>query len=139
MTNPATIAAGFDPRKTVYATVGAGYAAVDAVNELISKARSQAELARTDLGGQVTALRERLTSLQTEVPDDLAELREKLSYTELRRTAEGRYADYAERGASELSGRPGVEEQIDRVESLYKDVVDQLTKLTGRATEPSVN
>ncbi|CAM2980327.1 hypothetical protein [Skermania piniformis] len=129
----------FDPRRPIYATVGAGYAAFDAVSELVSKTRARVSETRGDFGDQVSALRERLGDLPVDVPDDLAGLRDKLSYDELRRTAEDRYSDFVERGANELSDRPNVEQQLDRVDSLYHDAIaaldkvgDQVAKLTGR-------
>lgn len=147
---------GFDPKKPIYATVGAGDAVVEAVADVVAKVRSRAETTRTDVTDrveearervagipadvqeQIAVLRERLSGLPSELPEDLAELREKFTYEELRKAAEeylkvavDLYTDLAERGESrveKLRTTPGIEERLGQVESL-------VSKVTGKAEE----
>jgi hypothetical protein len=100
-TPPATVT---DSTKPIYAALGAGDAVVQAATDIVTKAQEQ------------------VASLQ---------LRDKVSIDELRRlideyktVALDRYTEFAERGVAAADKlRPTVEENIDRVETLYKDVV----------------
>ncbi|MFC6013629.1 heparin-binding hemagglutinin [Nocardia lasii] len=145
--------------KPLYATVGAGDAIYTAVNDVVADvrervattdAKARVEEARerianvpADVQAQFDTLRERLSVLPTELPEDLAELREKFTTEELRKLAEQYYrqaldiyADLAVRGeetVDRLKTTPAVEEQIGRVETIYKDASaraeDALTKV----------
>ena len=138
--------------KPLYATVGAGDALYNAVNELFDKARDRA--GNPDVGGRVdearerlsnlpadaqeqfATLRRRLSDLPAELPDDLAELREKLTAEELRRVADryyrqlrDTYSDLASRGTQTVdrlrAENVTFDEQFGRVEDLYGDVVNR--------------
>lgn len=133
--------------KPLFATVGAGDAIYTAVNEVVADvrervatadAKARVEEARerfanvpADVQAQFDTLRERIAGLPSELPEDLAELREKFTPEELRKLAEQYYrqaldiyADLAVRGeetVDRLRANQAVDEQIGRVESLYKD------------------
>ncbi|MEV0331382.1 heparin-binding hemagglutinin [Nocardia sp. NPDC050717] len=133
--------------KPLFATVGAGDAIYTAVNEVVADvrervatadAKARVEEARerfanvpADVQAQFDTLRERIAGLPSELPEDLAELREKFTAEELRKLAEQYYrqaldiyADLAVRGeetVDRLRANQAVDEQIGRVESLYKD------------------
>ncbi|MFF2085098.1 heparin-binding hemagglutinin [Nocardia sp. NPDC058176] len=133
--------------KPLFATVGAGDAIYAAVNDVVADvrervattdAKARVEEARerfanvpADVQAQFDTLRERLSGLPSELPEDLAELREKFTAEELRKIAEQYYrqaldiyADLAVRGeetVDRLRANEAVDEQITRVESLYKD------------------
>ncbi|MDO3648780.1 heparin-binding hemagglutinin [Nocardia mangyaensis] len=146
--------------KPLFATVGAGDALYAAVNDVVADvrervtttdAKARVEEARerfanvpADVQAQFDSLRERLSGLPSELPEDLAELREKFTPEELRKIAEQYYrqaldiyADLAVRGeetVDRLRANEAVDEQISRVESLYKDASaraeDALAKVT---------
>lgn len=133
--------------KPLFATVGAGDAIYTAVNDVVADvrervgsadAKARVEEARerianvpADVQAQFDTLRERLAGLPSELPEDLAELREKFTAEELRKLAEQYYrqaldiyADLAVRGeetVDRLRANEAVDEQLGRVESLYKD------------------
>ncbi|APE37440.1 heparin-binding hemagglutinin [Nocardia mangyaensis] len=146
--------------KPLFATVGAGDALYAAVNDVVADvrervtttdAKARVDEARerfanvpADVQAQFDTLRERLSGLPSELPEDLAELREKFTPEELRKIAEQYYrqaldiyADLAVRGeetVDRLRTNEAVDEQISRVESLYKDASaraeDALAKVT---------
>lgn len=137
--------------KPLFATVGAGEAVYAAVVDAITQVRERA--AATDVSSRVDearerfahvpadvrtqfeSLRERLSGLPSELPEDLAELREKFTPEELRALAEKYYAqvldlysDLAVRGeetVERLRANHLVEDQIERVETLYKDAASR--------------
>ncbi|MFD3703591.1 heparin-binding hemagglutinin [Nocardia sp. NPDC058658] len=145
--------------KPLFATVGAGDALYAAVNDVVADVRgrvatadpkARVEEARerianvpADVQAQFDTLRERISGLPSELPEDLAELREKFTPEELRKLAEQYYrqaldiyADLAVRGeetVDRLRANEAVDEQIGRVETLYKDASaraeDALTKV----------
>ncbi|MEV0435174.1 MULTISPECIES: heparin-binding hemagglutinin [Nocardia] len=154
--------------KPLFATVGAGDAIYTAVNEVVADvrervattdAKARVEEARerianvpADVQAQFDTIRERLAGLPSELPEDLAELREKFTPEELRKLAEQYYrqaldiyADLAVRGeetVERLRANEAVDEQIGRVESLYKDAsaraeeaLAKVTDLLGRGKE----
>ncbi|MFD6389323.1 heparin-binding hemagglutinin [Nocardia sp. NPDC055029] len=146
--------------KPLFATVGAGDAIYTAVNEVVADvrervvatdAKARVDEARerianvpADVQAQFDTLRERIAGLPSELPEDLAELREKFTSEELRKLAEQYYrqaldiyADLAVRGeetVDRLRANQAVDEQIGRVENLYKDASaraeDALAKVT---------
>ncbi|WP_054815926.1 hypothetical protein [Nocardia arizonensis] len=144
--------------KPLFAAVGAGdavyTAAVDVVTQVRERATSadvssRVEGARerfanvpADVQSQFESLRERLTGLPSELPEDLAELREKFTPEELRSLAEkyyrqllDAYADLAARGEEtydRVRTSHLVEEQIGRVEGLYKDATGRAEEAIGR-------
>lgn len=147
--------------KPLFATVGAGdavYAAVvDAVTQVRERAASadvsgRVEEARerfsnvpADVRAQFESLRERLSGLPSELPEDLAELREKFTPEELRALAEkyynqvlDLYADLAVRGeetVDRLRANHLVEDQIERVETLYKDAANRAEDALAKVNE----
>ncbi|MGY4100928.1 heparin-binding hemagglutinin [Nocardia sp. R16R-3T] len=154
MTENATI-------KPLFATVGAGdavYAAVvDAVTQVRERATSadvsgRVEEARgrfanvpADVRAQFESLRERLSGLPSELPEDLAELREKFTSEELKGLAEkyytqviDLYSDLAVRGeetVERLRANHLVEDQIERVETLYKDAASRAEDALAKVNE----
>lgn len=106
--------------KPIYAALGAGDAVFAAAQDIVTKARERAESARTDVQEKATI-------------DELKRL-----IDEYRTIALDRYAEFAERGvaaADKLRARPVVDENIDRVEALYKDVVARAEELIERASK----
>ncbi|WP_328406667.1 heparin-binding hemagglutinin [Nocardia sp. NBC_00403] len=147
--------------KPLFATVGAGdavYAAVlDAVTQVreraatadvtgrVEEARERFANVPADVQAQFETLRERLSGLPSELPEDLAELREKFTPEELRTLAEkyyakvlDLYADLAVRGeetVERLRANHLVEDQIERVESLYTDAVSRAEDVLGKVND----
>ncbi|WP_406233747.1 heparin-binding hemagglutinin [Nocardia sp. NBC_01009] len=147
--------------KPLLATVGAGdavYAAVlDAVTQVreraatadvtgrVEEARERFANVPADVQAQFETLRERLSGLPSELPEDLAELREKFTPEELRTLAEkyyakvlDLYADLAVRGeetVERLRANHLVEDQIERVESLYTDAVSRAEDVLGKVND----
>ncbi|MFI9401733.1 heparin-binding hemagglutinin [Nocardia sp. NPDC052316] len=144
--------------KPLLATVGAGDAIYAAVTDVVTQVRERAastdvsarvDEARerfanvpADVQAQFETLRERLAGLPSELPEDLAELREKFTPEELRTLADKYYhqvldiyADLAVRGeetVERLRANHLVEEQIERVETLYKDAATRAEDVLGR-------
>ncbi|MFE7802930.1 heparin-binding hemagglutinin [Nocardia sp. NPDC057440] len=147
--------------KPLFATVGAGdavYAAVlDAVTQVreraatadvpgrVEEARERFANVPADVQAQFETLRERLSGLPSELPEDLAELREKFTPEELRTLAEkyyakvlDLYADLAVRGeetVERLRANHLVEDQIERVETLYTDAVSRAEDVLGKVND----
>lgn len=158
--------------KPLYASVGAGDTVYAQLKDIVEKVRGQ--VASADVTGRVDEARERfanlpadaqerfetirtrVTALPSELPDDLAELREKLTPEELRRLADqyyhqllDLYTDLAARGeetVDRLRANPTFEERFEQVESLYSDLIartedvvekvqEQVSPLIGRATK----
>ncbi|WP_433682409.1 heparin-binding hemagglutinin [Nocardia sp. CA-119907] len=147
--------------KPLFATVGAGDAVYTAVLDAVTQVRERAasadvsgrvEEARerfanvpADVRAQFESLRERLSGLPSELPEDLAELREKFTPEELRALAEkyysqvlDLYADLAVRGeetVDRLRANHLVEDQIERVETLYKDAASRAEDALAKVNE----
>ncbi|WP_062983654.1 hypothetical protein [Nocardia anaemiae] len=154
MTENATI-------KPLFATVGAGDAVYTAVVDAVSQVRERAATADVsgrveearerfanvpaDVRAQFETLRERLSGLPSELPEDLAELREKFTSEELKALAEkyytqviDLYADLAVRGeetVERLRANHLVEDQIERVETLYKDAASRAEDALAKVNE----
>ena len=139
-----------DLKAPLLAAVGAADLALATVNEIVVTLRERAEEARTDaseraeesrakLTARVDDARDRLTKLQSGLPKELGELRERLSADELRKVAEeyseaanSTYNKLVERGEAALErlrNQPALEEAADRVE----EYVDQAVELTQDA------
>jgi heparin binding hemagglutinin HbhA len=94
---------------------------------------------------QFETLRERLSGLPSELPEDLAELREKFTPEELKSLAEKYYtqvldiySDLAVRGeetVERLRANHLVEDQIERVETLYKDAATRAEDVLGKVND----
>ncbi|MFC4375886.1 heparin-binding hemagglutinin [Nocardia halotolerans] len=147
--------------KPLFATVGAGDAIYTVVNDVVTdvrdrvsanEAKARVEEARerfanvpADVQAQFDTLRERIAGLPSELPEDLAELREKFTPEELRKLAEQYYrqaldiyADLAVRGeetVDRLRTNQAVDEQIGRVESLYKDASTRAEEALTKVNE----
>ncbi|UGT64687.1 heparin-binding hemagglutinin [Nocardia asteroides] len=145
--------------KTVFATVGAGDAVYTAVLDAVGQVRERAvttdvqskvgeareRLTKTEVQAQFDSLRERLSGLPSELPEDLAALREKFTPEELRRIAEQYYrqaldiyADLASRGeetVDRLRTNQVVDERIQRVETIYNDTVKSAEGVVGRVSD----
>lgn len=147
--------------KPLFATVGAGDAVYAAVVDAVSQVRERAATADVsgrveearerfanvpaDVRAQFETLRERLSGLPSELPEDLAELREKFTPEELKALAEKYYAqvidlysDLAVRGeetVERLRANHLVEDQIERVETLYKDAATRAEDALAKVNE----
>ncbi|WP_433730830.1 heparin-binding hemagglutinin [Nocardia sp. CA-129566] len=147
--------------KPLFATVGAGDAVYTAVVDAVTQVRERAATADVsgrveearerfanvpaDVRAQFESLRERLSGLPSELPEDLAELREKFTPEELRALAEKYYnqvvelyADLAVRGeetVDRLRANHLVEDQIERVETLYKDAASRAEDALAKVNE----
>ena len=131
---------------------------VQAVADVVAQVRSRAESTEGDARsvsaapgsasptpGRVTEgvenLRERLAGLPSELPEELAELREKFTAEELRKVAEAYlkvasdlYTSLAERGeetVERLRNQPVVEEGIGRAETAFGDAVELTEEALG--------
>lgn len=126
--------------RPLYATVGAGDAAVQAVADAVAEVRQRAEHTGTEVSGWFEDARERVGSLPTDVQERIEAFRQRLAglpsdlsgraqvreaftveglrndYEEYRKGAVELYADLAERGAGaveRLRTRPGVDERTE--------------------------
>ncbi|TQC40147.1 hypothetical protein EEB14_56230 [Rhodococcus sp. WS4] len=148
--------------KPLYATVGAGDAAVQAVADVVAEVRERAEHTGTDVSGWFEDARERVGSLSTRVQERIEAFRQRLAglpsdlpgraqvreaftveglrkdYEEYRKGAVELYADLAERGAGaveRLRTRPGVDE---RTEPAAADQIDEANAAPAQK-EPAEN
>ncbi|NNH74771.1 heparin-binding hemagglutinin [Nocardia uniformis] len=147
--------------KPLYASVGAGDTVYTQVKDLVDKVRDRAATADVpgrveearerfanlpaDAQAQFETLRTRVQTLPSELPDDLAELREKLTPEELRRLADQYfhqllelYTDLAARGeetVDRLRANPTFDERFAQVETLYGDVVSRTEDMVGKVQE----
>ena len=117
--------------------MGAADLALERVNEIVATLRDRAGEARSDAEARVEENRARLNKLQEDLPNQFAELRDRLTSEELRKFAET-YAENAqttfnklvERGEAALErlrSQPAIEEAAGRVES-YTDQAVELTQ-----------
>ncbi|WP_067653806.1 heparin-binding hemagglutinin [Nocardia harenae] len=146
--------------KPLFATVGAGDAVYTAVLDAVGQVRERAvaadvqtrvdeareRLTRAEVQAQFETLRTRLSGLPSELPEDLAALREKFTPEELRRIAEQYYrqaldiyADLASRGEETVdrlrTSNQVVDERIQRVETIYNDTVKSAEGVVGRVSD----
>ena len=146
-------------RTPLYAVLGAGDLATEAVRDYVTKARGEATDQAKDVQARVTDLQTRLGELQDrlvevraqvrtkvgELPDDVAELRGKLEPTELRGALESyvqslqdvyeRLAARGETAADKLRRQPKVKQAIHRVEATADTAEDRVGKLVDDARE----
>ncbi|HEY0639695.1 MAG TPA: hypothetical protein VGD67_18775 [Pseudonocardiaceae bacterium] len=146
-------------RTPLYAVLGAGDLATEALREYVAKARGEAGGQAKDVQARVTDLQTRLTELQDrlvevraqvrskvgELPDDVAELRGRLEPAELRtalenyrRALQDLYSRLAHRGeetADKLLRQPRVRQAMDRVETVADTTEDRVGKLVDDARE----
>lgn len=149
-----------EPARTpLYAMIGAGDLAAEAVRDYVARARGEAAGQAKEVQTKVTDLQSRLTDLQErlvevrvqvrtkvgELPDDVAELRGKFEPTELRTALEGYvkslqdiYEKLATRGestAEKLRRQPRVKHALDRVEDAADTAEERVGKIVDDAKE----
>ena len=128
-----------DLKAPLLAAVGAADLALERVNEIVATLRERAGEARTDAEARVGESRARINKLQSEIPAQVGDIRERLTSDEIRKFAEG-YAETAqstynkliERGEAALErlrSQPALEEAASRVE----EYTDQAVELTQEA------
>jgi heparin binding hemagglutinin HbhA len=128
-----------DLRAPLLAALGAADLALATVNDLIGSLRERAEETRTETRSRVEERRARLTKLQEDLPEQVAELRERFTAEELRKAAEGyleaatsRYNELVERGEAaleKLRSQSAFEDASQRAQAS----VDQAVELTQEA------
>lgn len=138
--------------RPLYATVGAGDAAVQAVADAVAEVRQRAEHTGTEVSGWFEDARERVGSLPTDVQERIEAFRQRLAglpselpgwaqvreaftveelrknYDEYRNGAVDLYADLAERGAGtvqRLRTRPDVDERTEPADDAAADQIDE--------------
>jgi heparin binding hemagglutinin HbhA len=126
-----------DLKAPLLAAVGAADLALERVNEIVAALRERAGDARADAEARVGESRARIREIQTDLPDQVGDIRGRLSSDELRKFAEG-YADAAqttytkliergEQALERLRTQPALEEAASRVE-VYTDQAVELTQ-----------
>ena len=139
----------FDSAKPLYAVVGAGSAAYQAVSDAAAELRSRSGQARTDvterLDARATQLRDQLTKLQNQLPDDISELRDKVTVDEIkqrtetvRKDARELYSDWADRGESSVENfrtRAEIDSRIEKIEDLLRDLLDRTDDVIDTVAE----
>lgn len=139
-------------RTPLYAVLGAGDLATEAVREYVTKARGEAGGQAKDVQARLTELQDRLVEVRAQVrtkvgelPDDVAELRGKFEPAELRAALEGYvkslqdvYEKLAARGettADKLRRQPRVQQAMDRVEDVAETAEERVGRLVEDARE----
>jgi len=146
-------------RTPLYAVLGAGDLASEAVRDYVAKARAdasgQAKDVQTrvnDLQAKLSELQDRLVDVRTQVrtrvgelPDEVTELRGKLEPAELRHALENyvqslqdlyeRLATRGEAAVAKLREKPRVKKAIDRVEEAADTTEDRVGKFVEDARE----
>lgn len=146
-------------RTPLYAVLGAGDLATEAVREYVMKARSEATGQAKDVQTRVNELQVRLAELQDrlvqvrtqvrtrvdELPDEVAELRGKLEPTELRHALENyvqslqdlyeRLASRGEVKVEKLRQQPQVKKAMGRVEEAADTTEERVGKFVEDARE----
>lgn len=150
-------------RTPLYAALGAGELATEAVRDYVVKARSEAGGQAKDVQTRINELQTRLAELQarlaevrgqartqlrtrvSELPEDMAELRGRLDAAELRQALErylqslqATYERLATRGeatATRLREQPQVKRAIDRVEGTIDRVEGVIDSAIGTASD----
>jgi heparin binding hemagglutinin HbhA len=146
-------------RTPLFAVLGAGDLATEAVRDYVTKARGEATDQAKDVQARVTELQTKLSELQDrlvevraqvrtkvgELPDDVAELRGRFEPAELRGALESYvqslqdvYEKLAARGetaADKLRKQPKVKQAIDRVEATADTAEVRVGKIVDEARE----
>jgi heparin binding hemagglutinin HbhA len=138
-------------RTPIYAAVGAGDAVVQAVADVVAQVRSRAETRGGEVTERVDTARARIADLSEDVtegveslrelPDEIADLRERFTPEELRKVAEAYlkvasdlYTSLAERGeetVERIRRTPAIEEGLERANAAANDVVDLTEQALG--------
>ncbi len=142
-----------DIRTPLFAALGAGDFAFEAVTEVIEKLRAAATEASTDLQGKVTEAQAKvsevrgtaeakLTEAKDALPKDVDELRTKFSPEELRKVAAAYiqvateiYESLAERGEStfeRIKAQPVVEDATEQATKAYNSAVELTESSLGQ-------
>jgi heparin binding hemagglutinin HbhA len=128
-----------DLKAPLLAALGAADLALATVNDLLAGLRDRAEETRTDTRSRVEETRGRLTKLQEDLPEQVAELRERFTSDELRKAAEGyleaatsRYNELVERGEAALE-RLRAQSAFEDASARAEGYVDQAVELTQEA------
>ncbi|MDT5225539.1 MAG: heparin binding hemagglutinin HbhA [Mycobacterium sp.] len=128
-----------DLKAPLLAALGAADLALATVNDLLANLRDRAEETRTDTRSRVEGSRARLNKLQEELPEQVADLRERFTSDELRKAAEGyleaatsRYNELVERGEAALQ-RLRSQSAFEDASARAEGYVDQAVELTQEA------
>jgi heparin binding hemagglutinin HbhA len=128
-----------DLRAPLLAALGAADLALATVNDLLGNLRERAEETRTETRSRVEERRARLSKLQEDLPEQVAELRERFTSDELRKAAEGyleaatsRYNELVERGEAALD-RLRSQSAFEDASARAQASVDQAVELTQEA------
>ena len=128
-----------DLKAPLLAALGAADLALATVNDLLANLRDRAEETRTDTRSRVEESRARLNKLQEELPEQVADLRERFTSDELRKAAEGyleaatsRYNELVERGEAALE-RLRSQSAFEDASARAEGYVDQAVELTQEA------
>jgi heparin binding hemagglutinin HbhA len=145
-----------DLRAPLLAALGAADLALATVNDLIGNLRERAEETRTETRSRVEERRARLTKLQEDLPEQVAELRERFTTDELRKAAEGyleaatsRYNELVERGEAALDrlrsqsafedasarAQASVDQAVERTQEALGTVASQTRAVGERAAK----
>lgn len=148
-------------KKPLFATVGAGEALYSVVTDAVDRVR---EAAATDVAGRVEearerlskglesavptsldSLRQRLSALPAELPEEIAQLRDKLTTQHMQERVDqyghqlhDLYSELAERGeeaVERLRATPRLEHRIEQVEDVYSEVVGRAEEVIGLVSE----
>ncbi|MCW4353340.1 hypothetical protein ONR57_08530 [Hoyosella sp. YIM 151337] len=122
----------------LFAAVGAGDLAVEAVGGFVKDIRGRAATAATDTQARAHRTREMLAALPSQVPGDLTELRARINPDDIRKQAEtylhnaaGTYGALAQRGESRietLRKQPVVEARLSDAAEKTEDAIEELGK-----------
>lgn len=122
----------------LFAAVGAGDLAVEAVGGFVKDLRGRAATAATDTQARAQRTRELIASLPAQVPNDLTELRSRLNKDDLRKQAESylhnaaeTYGELAHRGETrvgELRKQHAVDARLSEAERLSEEAIEELTR-----------
>jgi heparin binding hemagglutinin HbhA len=128
-----------DLKAPLLAALGAADLALATVNDLLGNLRERAEETRTETRSRVEERRARLSKLQEDLPEQVAELRERFTSDELRKAAEGyleaatsRYNELVERGEAALD-RLRSQSAFEDASARAQASVDQAVELTQEA------
>ena len=128
-----------DELKTpLLAAIGAADLALATMADLVANLRERAGGARDDASSRVEGRRARFAELREELPEQLAELRERFTADELRKAAEG-YVDAATHRYNELVSRGEAalerlrQSRLEDASARAEGYVDQAVELTQEA------
>ncbi|MBB3037510.1 hypothetical protein [Hoyosella altamirensis] len=122
----------------LFAAVGAGDLAVEAVGGFVKDLRGRAATAATDTQARAQRTREIISSLPSQVPSDLSELRARINGDDLRKQAEsylhnaaGTYGELAQRGEGRIESirrQPVLEARLSEAAGATEEAIEELTR-----------